>query len=79
MLFVVGAHDAVGAQQRFAVFLAQANHGEVAVRKARAYVTRGGEAEQAMVQWWTLNTVSSWNALMGALAKYRKTGFGETL
>jgi hypothetical protein len=21
------------------------------------------------VQWWTLNTVSSWNALMGALAK----------
>ena len=48
MLFVVGAGNAVGAQQRLAVLLAQANHGEMTVGKAQRLVTRGGEAEQAV-------------------------------
>ena len=47
MLFVVGADDAVGAQQRLAVDT-QTNHGEVAVRKAQSHVAGGGEAEQAV-------------------------------
>ena len=48
VLFVIGAHDAVGAQQWLAVFLAQANHGEVAVGKPQGHVTRGGKAEQTV-------------------------------
>ena len=48
MFFVVWTHDAVGAQQGFAVVAAQANHGEVAVGKTQSLVARGGKAEQAV-------------------------------
>jgi hypothetical protein len=48
VFFVVGAGNRVGPQQRFAVVLAQADHGEVAVRKTQGLVTRGGEAEQSV-------------------------------
>jgi hypothetical protein len=45
VLFVVGADDAVGAQQRLVVHL-QADHGEVPVGKAQRRVAGGGEAEK---------------------------------
>ena len=45
VFFVVGAGDAVGAQQRLGISL-QANHGEVAIAEAQGRVARGGEAEQ---------------------------------
>jgi hypothetical protein len=48
VLFVVSADDAVRAQQRFAVFATQTNHGEVAVGKTQRGVARGGEAKQAV-------------------------------
>jgi hypothetical protein len=44
-LFVVGAGDAVGTQQRLAVH-AQPDHREVAVGKTQRRAARGGEAEQ---------------------------------
>ncbi|MNV40325.1 hypothetical protein D3C71_1319260 [compost metagenome] len=48
MLFVVGAHDAVGAQQRLAVLATQANHREMAVGEAQRGVARGGEGEKTV-------------------------------
>ena len=48
VLFVVGAGNAVGAQERLAPVLTQANHGEVAIRKTQARVAGGGKAEQAV-------------------------------
>ena len=47
VLFVIGADDAVGPQQRFVVH-AQANHGEVAVGKPQRRVAGGGEGKQAV-------------------------------
>ena len=47
VLLVVGADDAVGAQQRLVVDL-QPDHGEVAVGEPQRRVARGGEAEQAI-------------------------------
>jgi hypothetical protein len=48
VLFVIGAGDRIGAQQRFAVVTTQADHGEVAIGKAQRLVACGGEAEQAV-------------------------------
>ncbi|MCY1558228.1 hypothetical protein D9M68_951450 [compost metagenome] len=45
MIGVIGADDAVGAQQRLAVH-PQADHGEVPIGKAQRRIARGGEAEQ---------------------------------
>ena len=47
VLLVVGADDAVGAQQRLVVD-PQPDHREVAVGEPQRGVTRGGEAEQAV-------------------------------
>ena len=47
MLFVIGADDAVSAQQRFIVYT-QADHREVAVGKAQSLVAGGGETKQAV-------------------------------
>ena len=47
VFFVIRAHDAVGAQQWFAVNL-EANHGEMAIRKAQSGVAGGGKTEQAI-------------------------------
>ncbi|MCY1550961.1 hypothetical protein D9M68_872560 [compost metagenome] len=47
MFGVVGAGDAVGAQQRLLVH-AQADHGEVPVGETQRLVAGGGETEQAV-------------------------------
>src|SRR6266851_1733133 len=44
-VLVIGAGDAVGAQQRLLADL-QADHGEFAVAKTERRMARGGEAEQ---------------------------------
>jgi hypothetical protein len=46
-VLVIGAGDAVGAQQRLLTDL-QPDHGEFAVAKAERGMTRGGEAEQCV-------------------------------
>jgi hypothetical protein len=73
VLFVVGADDAVGAQQGLVVD-AQANHGEVAIGETQRGVAGGGEAEQAVGP--VVNRSkrsSSWNALMGKLRLFKST------
>ncbi len=47
VFFIVGADNAVGAQQRFVIHF-QANHGEVAVGKTQCLVSGGGETEQVV-------------------------------
>ena len=49
MLFVVGACNAVGTQQRpLSFFRRQADHREMAVLETQRLVTRGGETEQTI-------------------------------
>ena len=48
MVFVIGADDAVGPQQRLAALAAQADHGEVAIGKAQGLVAGGGKAEKSV-------------------------------
>ena len=48
MVFVIGTHDAVSAQQRFATLATQTDHGEVAVGEAQGFVAGGGEAKKAV-------------------------------
>ena len=45
MLFVVGANDAVGAQQRL-VINAQPDHGEVTIAESQRGIACGGECKQ---------------------------------
>jgi hypothetical protein len=48
MIFVIGAGDGIGTQQRLVVDF-QANHDELAILEAQAALTRGAEAEQGIV------------------------------
>jgi hypothetical protein len=48
VLFIIGTGNAVGAQQGFTVVTPQANHGEMAVGKAKRLIARGGETEQTI-------------------------------
>ena len=49
LILIVGAGDGVSTQQRAAVRLLQANHGEMAILKAEAGVAAGLEAEQGLI------------------------------
>ena len=47
--FIVGAGNGIGAQQRAAVVLLQANHGEMSVLETKTRVPAGRKAEQGVV------------------------------
>ena len=48
VLFIIGTGNAVGAQKRLAILAAQANHGEMTIRKTQRLVAGGGKAKQAI-------------------------------
>jgi hypothetical protein len=46
VLFIIGTGNAVGTEQGFAVVTPKANHGEMAIGKAKCLISCGGETEQ---------------------------------